>query len=166
MNGNVGSVRVPTTVYISSALKTAVPVVLEACRQEGGLDPAACLLSWAVAVPQPPRRGLLHPLPSSLPVLRSLGPGAAHPRLEAGLCALPLPLPLSSPPSAPLPSSSPRFLPSPRDRHSPAMQLPPASGCSLTAAGLSQQFSALIFLLAALRLTESFPPAPPHLSAF
>ena len=41
MNGNMGSVRVPTTVYISSALKTAVPVVLEACRREGGLDPAA-----------------------------------------------------------------------------------------------------------------------------
>lgn len=114
------------TVYISSALKTTVPVVLEICRQEGGPVSQAGL--WLCLSLRDGAR--LHPLPSSLPAPRHLGPGAVHSRLEAGLCALPLPLLLSSAPSVPLPSSLALFLPSPREtRHLQAMRpaLPPTS---------------------------------------
>lgn len=151
------------TVYTSSALKT-VHVVLEVCRQEGGLDPAARFPSRAVAVPPRLRDGSRLPSrPSSLPVSLTPGrPGAVPLAWRPGsLCALPLPLlPSSSP--VPLPSSSPALLPSRRETRVCWQHacLPCPFGSSLTVLDLSQRFSSLISLLMALHLTESFPPAP------
>lgn len=58
------------TVYISSALKTTVPVVLEICRQEGG--PVSQARLWLCLSLRDGAR--LHPLPCSLPVSPTPGP--------------------------------------------------------------------------------------------
>ena len=113
------------TVYISSALKTTVPV-LEVCRQEGGPVSQAGL--WLCLSLRDGAR--LHPLPSSLPV--SLTPGPWRSPLSPGGRALR--------PAAALASLLRSLCPSPfqlarvlafpqRDRHLQAMRhaLPPSS---------------------------------------
>ena len=149
------------TVYISSALKTTVPV-LEVCRQEGGPVSQAGL--WLCLSLRDGAR--LHPLPSSLPVSltpgpwcsplspggRALRPAAALASLLRSLCPSPFQL-------ARVLAFPPRETGICRRCGTPC--LPRPFGCSLTAVDLSQWFSSLIFLLMALHLTESFPPDPP-----
>ena len=103
------------TVYTPSALKTAVHVVLEVCRQEGGLDPAAhfpsraglCLLASEMgAAPFPCL--LTACLPDARAAWRGpLGPGGRA--LRPALLLLP-----SSSPSLSLPARPRSRLPAER----------------------------------------------------